>query len=1090
MPVVVGDIPSLQSVVAAPPPGRVATDTIEAFLGGVQESATALALRGELPEYRLPENASTLMRVAHTLGLIGPDLPLSFVAGAVASRAGPLGIGFAAAGVPAGLREALIQAYTQGGVRTFDELENVARVGLTAAVREGVVGALGFKAESLTRGLFGRFSAPVRSGAGLVAGGATAISLSSVLSGRVPTAEDFETAAWVLALTVGGGRLGAAAVARARNRLRGVYAESGATPQEVVALAREEPKNADVRKALLEDAPEDFIPERLQAKAAAARVEATFDLQRLEDVRQAVMKYARGEDIDTLPLRYEYITDPGVATVVARVLGKAFAPDIEAARRGILSDPQAIKTAASITAGGDVPVTLAAAPEELLARAMLLKGASRRAADMARAQAAKDPADISPGEKLALLASLEQVRMFQTLVTGASAEAARLMRILRQLKYDPEFVAAAEAEVGRIQARLKQGGISYEELVKSVASLDDPGVVHLAAKLPTVTTLDKFLYVWRSAALSGILTYGANLIGNTLRFAAQAGVLRPTEAVVESVRRFARGEPITAAEFKSIAFQELYGLKYGLIDALYLARDRLLVADARILEARKSAENAARAAGLKPGTEEFRLAVEAALPKPIISGPGGVLASLPFRLLAATDALYTVTAERGVLHRRLVARAVEKGLTPGTVDFEEFVRRGLADPEKVLSVGEVAEIWDRGLEAAFAERPGRRTEQFISAVSGTPAEFVFLFVRTPVNLLSYATQLTGPFALLSKRWREDFAAGGERASQAVSRVIVGTGLMWLAFELQQRGILNGPGLPLFEKERGPVRRATGFIPNSLRIGDKYYDISRFEPISKVLLTAAGLAELSGELKANPRAQAFALGALLLGNATVSTTYMSGLANVMTALLDPGRYGGSLVESYASGLIPRFFGQIARLADPMDREVDGVVEAIFSQIPALRQMLRPKLDVFGDPVRSQYLLGFLPARVSPETDSEIKKEADRLMLTLTFPDRYLVVPGRLPTEQRRIDLTPEQVHAILARRGTLMKQMLAGFMRAPEWRELPDYQKAFIFKQTMSRANEIARLEVLPPDSQQRVQKMQEVVAEMLRQHAEAMGGGQ
>jgi hypothetical protein len=60
--------------------------------------------------------------------------------------------------------------------------------------------------------------------------------------------------------------------------------------------------------------------------------------------------------------------------------------------------------------------------------------------------------------------------------------------------------------------------------------------------------------------------------------------------------------------------------------------------------------------------------------------------------------------------------------------------------------------------------------------------------------------------------------------------------------------------------------------------------------------------------------------LMFGNATVSTTYLSGLSNAIQAVTDPTRFGENFLEQYATSVVPKIIGQTVGMADPYKREV--------------------------------------------------------------------------------------------------------------------------------------------------------------------------
>jgi hypothetical protein len=1043
-------------------PRAIAADVLEAFFAGAQETGTVLALRRKLPSIELPPNAPAEMRIARALGALVADLPLSLVSGAAGAFAGGLpGAGAAAVGVPMALREALMEAYRRGGVNSAEDLENVLAKGGGGLAAGAFLGALTAGAGQFARRMLPAFSPAARETAATTLEIGTAVAGASIFSQQAPRLQDFFDAGVITALVLGGVK-GASLVPRTVSRLRAIYAETGVPPGQVAKEVLEK-KSAEWKQTLIEDLPDDLVPASLGKLAEASRAEAALNLTKLDELRASMMKALAGEEIEAPPIRYEYITDPGVATTVARLIGEAFKPEIESVRRGVLHDADALRTAAEIIAGKGIPVTVVASPEETLARAFLFRGALGKALELARSQVGRADDEISTAEKLRLLGALEQVKMFYELVSGGGAEAARALRLHRQLKHDPAFRAVADKLIDRINLALKAPnaeGPGFAALVEAVAQLDEPArLAEFARKVDTATTWEKFIYLFRASAISGILTFGANLFGNQARQIIEAFLVRPIEAGLEALRMAGQGQQVRAAEIRAIMVQDIMGLRFGLMEGLKGAAERML----------------------KFGDIEGKPLSEVP-----VKGPIGRAAKFFYDALYLLDVPYRIPAERSALYRAAVREALDRGLEPGGEAFGKFVREAVLDPKGKLAKADIEAAAQEGLQAVYQEKL-KAMAPFQHAIAGTPAEFVFLFVRTPVNLLDYAVSLSGPFALVSPTVRAELASGGPAASRALARMIVGTGLMWLAFELHKAGILFGPGATLFDERRAAARAATGAIPNSIKIGERYYDISRFEPISRVLTTAAGLAELVEGLGKNPRASALAYGTLLFANATISTTYMSGLANAMMAALEPQRYGEAYLRLIASGFVPRVAGHAARLLDPMERETETVAEAVASQIPFLRQMLRPKLDVWGEPRRAEYLAGFLPVKVSEETKNEIKKEADRLMIVLSFPDRYTFVAGPLQPEQRRIDLTPEQVHRITERRGSVAMQIMAGMMATPEWQTAPDYLRAYVMKEVFARAGRLARLEVLPPDSVERRMKIMENLEEMLRQNREALG---
>jgi hypothetical protein len=444
--------------------------------------------------------------------------------------------------------------------------------------------------------------------------------------------------------------------------------------------------------------------------------------------------------------------------------------------------------------------------------------------------------------------------------------------------------------------------------------------------------------------------------------------------------------------------------------------------------------------------------------------------------------LFRTVGERGRAHALAVERAVAEGFKPETREFNERVANYTMIPEMGLSAKDaaatLADIQKVGSEFVFTERLGPRMETIQAAMAGSPMQFVVPFVRTPVNLLSWAVQHSPGF-LLSARWRNDFAAGGVARDRAVARVVAGAGLTLTALSLAQDGFITGGGM--FDKETRRSKLAAGWQPYSFKIGDKYYSYQRLEPVSKVIGFAADWLEMQEDLEDDDRAKGWMAMVAMFGNATISTTYLSGLAGTFNALTDPQRYGPQFFEQYAASLVPKIVGQTAMIADPEKREIDGVMDAIQSQLPFFRERLMPARDVWGEPKKNERLFGVLPIATSEESKDKVRTEAMRLELAITDVPKFLLEAGPLKPGERRIELTPEQRDIARAVSGKRAMEILAPIVNSEDWKNIPDFAKALVYQRVLQAARVQGRLAGLPPDAPEREAMRQKIIEEIQRQ---------
>ena len=215
------------------------------------------------------------------------------------------------------------------------------------------------------------------------------------------------------------------------------------------------------------------------------------------------------------------------------------------------------------------------------------------------------------------------------------------------------------------------------------------------------------------------------------------------------------------------------------------------------------------------------------------------------------------------------------------------------------------------------------------------------------------------------------------------------------------------------------------------------------------------------------------------------TVLENLSDLMRATTEPARFGEALVEGYATTLIPKIIGQPATIMDPYKREVDGVFDAIQSQMPYLREKLAPKIDIWGSLTENERLFRVTPIATAKMSEDKVKTEAVRLELGITRAPKYIEERTPLKPMQERTKLTPAQRGVLQEVTGTYALQELSRIVSQPAWDKLPDYAQAALYKKVIERAQTIGKNQALSPDSPERVAKRKEAWEEVLRQNEAA-----
>jgi len=707
---------------------------------------------------------------------------------------------------------------------------------------------------------------------------------------------------------------------------------------------------------------------------------------------------------------------------------------------------------------GDVAARIigeAPSAEAVMVRAMLIDSAMKDLKNVMTSLGRKSEVDLTVMDKLQSAAAFERVGMVLAEFRGERAEAGRALRMYRQIKSDLSIIPEAE-NLMALYAKSSKG--TFSDLAKLVETFKDPAqLARFAEELYKPTKLDMVVEAWKASILSGPLTHLANLLGNSTKLIVEVpeSVL---SATIQAGRQYIKGDPMSMRQYSARAFAPWHGLRLGLKDSLYHAMS-VLKNDATFLE-------------------------KADVYKHAIPGLTGEVVRTPFRLLAAEDALFRTWGERSKAYELAVDRATREQVTPGTREWNQTVQTYLDKPDFRRPADAAAkvllEISQAGSEAVFAQRLGPSLELVQRAMHGTGMEFVVPFVRTPANLVSWALQHTPGMNLLSGRWRRDFAAGGERQSRAIARVAMGTMLTWWALDQVEEGNLSGGGM--FTPEMKKTKMAAGWQPYSFKIGDKWYSYQRIEPVAKVLGIAADLFDMiQTSEKDEDRATMGVMLITLFGNATISTTYLSGLSNMIQGLGDPERFGPTILEQYASSLVPKVVGQPVQLSDPYFREVDGAIQAIQSQLPWLREKLLPQRDVWGDARAAGKALFALPVNVSEITKNKVKSEAERLQIAIMGPPKYSMEAGPFTQRQRRVELSQDQRDIFAQVSGREAMTLLTDFVGSPDWKKTPEFVQIGIFREAIAGSREVGRYAALPFDSPERVEVRQRILDKIIKQ---------
>lgn len=1013
----------------------IADSTWSSIVAGLQSSSSGLVLRGRAPSVEENPNAPFYQRIAGEAASLAGDAP-AIVAGAAGGAAageaidpfggGLVGAGAGAFAAPMALRRGLMTAYQQkDGPRSWEQIWDIAKNSLIGGVQgalEGGVVTTGIgagEAGIAAVGLSGAAKAVAEAGVQTTA----LASAGAAVQGRLPTAQDFEDSA----LLIGGVH----AVPGVTAKLQDIYAQTGRTPDQVLADTKINPAIGESIRT------SDDLPDAYKPLADHEAVKAAVPDPQPGQSATPIAKLPGDADpaqatLPPSPINTDFLETPEHFEAAA----KRLSDQIEEQRRGTVSNAQSIEEATQRiqntlgvgavqedgSLAGREPGTPTIA-SDLLARAMLADDARSRLQSKATAlAAAKDSGTETPEMVSDYLASEQRAGRLYSYFMGSRAESGR---VLQAAKLTQGTLARGEAMRQAIEEN--GGDENIIERARRMASLDNtPAVLNAARKASELSTLGKIAAganeIWKAGLLSGPHTFQVKAIGDAVN-----GIFAPIERGVASVLGYLHGgDKVTPAEALAIPVGAIRG-----------AREALRVAGATFKET-------------DTGPFEHQK---------VLTGVAGKVVNIPFKIMSTETAFFRVLNERGELAAQAVRQAVKDGYEPGTNEFNGRVATLTANPTPEMSAA-ATKAGEDGTYTAELGKTGKAFQNFARTPLG---KWVLPFTKVPANLVKWAARRMPGVAFLLDDVRDDFAAGGAARDIAMARQIVGGAVAYTFYNQFIAGNVTG-GFEFMTPDQRRTAVAAGKQPYSIKIGNTWYSYARIDPIARVASLAVDLADMI-QTATDPEAKQNlpAMMTALFGHALISQTYLSGIDGVLRALDEPNS-AAKWYDGLAGSMVPAVLAQTAGMTDPNKRRVDSALDSIKSRIPGLRETLLPQINqLTGEPLQNTE--NFAVINSSTESTDQVLTEADRLGVGLA-PEPKNVHVGKGTGKIGNVPITPEQQNAFGVAEGTLAHQILTNVVTSPGYVSLPDAVKSQIFQRAIKTARQNAAMTALPPEARE------------------------
>jgi hypothetical protein len=828
------------------------------------------------------------------------------------------------------------------------------------------------------------------------------------------------------------------------------------------------------------------IPRAYAEAAAADRLASAVPDARVDPERALKIQSVIDKPMAEVPMtkepnhiNYSYVHEPADVKAIHSRVAEVFSSEIEQARgkeswnqteakaRRMLEDAakNGDEGAARllVESGGDV---LATPFRDLAAHQMAtLAMAQKTAFDIRSAAEELQKAKGTAGEEAAakkMADAIETSALIQAVDQGNAAEVARALNARKAMKQTANLVAS----IKEVQAKY---GKDPEVIAKIILDLTDPNQLNkFGREAAKAKTLEKVIEAWKAGLLSGPWTHAANLLGNTTFIA-----MRPLVDAVAAGIGMVKGGP------DAVSWREPFARLAGNAQAVKDA--------AHVVASAYGKDGFAGVLGVaKSAYDSGNLGAKGEQNRQANTGAVGKVVQVPFKMLSAADTFFKSMNERGEAYTLAIRQALSEELSPQTREFSERVAQLVENPTKEMQ----EKITDAGVRFTFNKELGEGGKSIQHLVQAVPIlQFIMPFVRTPINIFKELQRLT-PFAPALKEWRDAFNGSAAEQAKAMAEMSIGTALMGWGFSAALDGTITGMADPDPGKRR--VQLASGWQPYSIKIKgsngepDKYYSYQRIQPLGTLLGLAADMATVHEHMTDDEVDKLPKILATAFANSVTNQTMLQGVTQIVQATTDPTRFAPRMAQGFAGSIVPAALSQTAQMSDPIQREVNSMLDAIKNRIPGVREGLMPKLDAFGQPVQTKDKAGFVfPIQISEASDDPVRKEAMRLAISVAAPPKKMHF-GANTGKIGDVKLTPEQTQKFQEVSGNMAHDIMAQVIASGSWATMPDIAKRMTFQRAELVAHKAGALAALPPETRGPIiqQIADKLTLELQKVHAE------
>ncbi len=690
---------------------------------------------------------------------------------------------------------------------------------------------------------------------------------------------------------------------------------------------------------------------RIRPESAKGKPETKRDIER--EVSETIKK--QGEKISDEDMRRQREEN---------LLGKETIDEIVARKRGIITDQEAVDRASRMKGTIDdvlnIPKGSVPNKEQLTAIGQIVqqeREINQKIRDLIDAESGMDERSDEVLQD-ALEQSTLKLRKAEIVLFAAKSEAGRALQGAKQA------LAAVDSRLRIALNKIKKLPLgkraAITEILATIHLDDNKAFIKLLDDLNTADFFDKFAEWATAIKLYNPTTHIVNLGSNTVRQLVDAGITT-----------------ITSPKYAKADMQgALVGLMHGVKNALRAMTDE------------------GYASTLSKYIEEGGAA-------PAIGGAFGKWLRTSFRALGASDEIFKAVAYQRSLYRQAARKA-----NNDPAKMKELLERPTLDMmEEATEIAKRMTFQEDMGEISKAVNKFRTPSNFKNPVAKAASLLTRIFVpflKTPVNLAKQAVDLS-PLGLVKnqKELRDAIKnKNDEKVKTIVGEAAFGTLVMAAVAALVADDRITG-GAPRKSADRDQFYRENK-LPYAIKIGDKWYQYKRVDPVSTVVGITADAIALSKE-------EDFNVGGIidLVSQNLEDKTFLRGLNDLMKIFSgEPWERERAIKSAIIGVAIPSLVGHVARTVDPTIRATDGIVDRAKSQIPFVSKTLPARVNVFGNEIeRANKGLNYFFNPIQSET-----AEIDPVTKHLTDIGYSVPLPGSYFTRNKvKHELSTAEYH---------------------------------------------------------------------------------